>query len=179
MEIEAHESAQRLMKDLRIEQAVVRRDFPNGIMIDVEEPRPIAMIACEYGFLDLDRRGVVVNAHRQMEGKKIPLLTGTTLRDCFIGDSVEQPLVDSTLMYLSYIRPDRLADITEVSLHDPEAVVARTVNSVEIVIGDLEPERLEEKAMYTQDFLVELQTTVHPMRKLDVRFAQPVVILRQ
>ncbi len=179
MQVETAVSSRTLTKDLRIEQATVRRVFPNGIMIEIEERRPVAVIACEYGFLDLDRQGLVLNAHRQLEAKGIPFLTGVSVQERYIGDKVEQPLVEAALRYLSYIRPEGLAEITEVALQDPGHVVARTISATEIRIGGLEPERLEQKALDTQDFIEELHTAKHAIAYLDLTYAQSFVGLRE
>ena len=179
MKVETVAASRTLMKDLRIEQASVRRVFPNGIMIEVEERRPVAMIAFEYGFLDLDRQGLVLSAHTLRETNGIPLLTGVSAQERYIGDRVEQPLVEASLRYLSFIRPEGRAEITEIVLDNPDHVVARTINATEIRIGALEPERLEEKAKVTQDFIAELHTTKHAIDFIDLTYAQPVIRLRE
>ncbi len=179
MKVNTADASHTLMKDLRIEQASVRRVFPNGIMIEVEERRPVAMVAFEFGFLDLDRQGIILNAHTGRETKGIPLLTGVSARERYIGDRVDQPQVEAVLRYLSYLRPEGLAQITEVALDDPGHVVARTHNASVIRVGALEPERLEEKAKVTQDFIEELRTTKHAIDYIDLTYAQPVIGLRQ
>ena len=173
LQVETDTAARTLTKDLRIEQAGVRRVFPNGIMIEVEERRPVAAIACEYGFLDLDRQGMVLNAHKQRESGSIPLLTGVTAQDRYIGDRVEEETVQAALLYLSGLDEGELGQIVELRLSDPAKVVGCTVNAVEIRIGRLE--RLDEKIKTTKVFLQDLRTNARPIEFIDMEYAQPFV----
>lgn len=176
LQVETDTAARTLMKDLRIEQASVRRVFPNGIMIEVEERRPVAAIACEYGFLDLDRQGMVLNAHKQRGNASIPLLTGVTAQDRYIGDRVEEGTVPAALRYLSGLDEGELGQIVELRLSDPEKVVGCTVNAVEIRIGRLD--RLDEKIKTTKAFLQDLRTNLQPIEFINMEYAQPFVRFR-
>ena len=176
LQVETDTAARTLTKDLRIEQASVRRVFPNGIMIEVEERRPVAAIACEYGFLDLDRQGMVLNAHKQRENGSIPLLTGVTAQDRYIGDRVEEGTVQAALIYLSGLDEGELGQIVELRLSDPEKVVGCTANAVEIRIGRLD--RLDDKIKTTKVFLQDLRANLQPIEFINMEYAQPFVRFR-
>ena len=75
-----------LLNDLRIESAVVRRQLPNKIEMDIVERIPVATVACDYGYLDFDRQGKVIASYRSLKGADIPIITGVKLRDLYIGD---------------------------------------------------------------------------------------------
>ena len=172
-QVETDKAAEKLRKDLRIEQAVVKRTFPNGIVIEVEERRPVACVACEFGFLDLDRGGMVLNAYRVRHLQTIPLLVGIEVRDRYIGDKLQDEQAMLALSYLSMLDGLTLSQIVEVSLADPQHVLARTTNAAEIRIGALE--RLEEKAKLTQSFLEDLRTTKRPIEYIDLTYKTPVI----
>lgn len=172
-QVETDKAAQNLRKDLRIEQAVVKRTFPNGIVIEVEERRPVACIACEFGFLDLDRKGMVLNAYRVRHLQTTPLLIGVTARDLYIGDAIGDRQALLAVEYLAQLDDLTLSQIVEMNLSNPEHVVARTTNAAEIRIGVLE--RLEEKAKYTKSFLEDLRTTQRPIEYIDMTYTQPVI----
>lgn len=172
-EAETAKATKTLMKDLRIEQAVVRREFPNGITIDIEERRPVACVACEYGYLDIDRTGMVLRAYKTRPYQEIPLLTGVKVNDLYIGDRVKSDTIKAAAQYLSGLDDAALAQITELSLIDPGYVVASTTSAVEIQIGELA--NLEEKSRITQDFLNELPNPRQPIEALNMVFAQPYV----
>ena len=75
-----------LLHDLRIESAVVRRQLPNKIEMEIVERIPVATVACDYGYLDFDRQGKVIASYRTLKGADIPIITGVKLRDLYIGD---------------------------------------------------------------------------------------------
>ncbi|MCR5030520.1 MAG: FtsQ-type POTRA domain-containing protein [Selenomonadaceae bacterium] len=173
-QVETDKALQNLRKDLRIEQAVVKRTFPNGIFIEVEERRPIACVPCEFGFLDLDRKGMVLNAYRVRHLQTTPLLVGVQVSDLYIGDKVQDEKLLLSLDYLSRLEDNDLGQIVEMNLADPVfRVVARTTNAAEIRIGELD--RLEEKATYTKSFLEELRTTTTPIPYIDLTTSAPYI----
>ncbi len=171
--VETDKAGQNLRKDLRIEHAVVKRTFPNGVVIEVEERRPVACIACEFGFLDLDRKGMVLNAYRVRRLQTTPLLVGVAVRDLYIGDTVSDGQILLALEYLSALDDQDLSQIVEMNLENPWYVVARTTNAAEIRIGVLE--RLEEKADLTKKFLADLRTTPYPIEYINLMYKQPVI----
>ena len=172
-QVETDKAVQTLRKDLRIEQAVVKRTFPNGIVIEVEERRPVACIACEFGFLDLDRKGMVLNAYRVRHLHTTPLLVGVEVRDLYIGDAVSDEQTLLALEYLADLDDMELSQIVEVNLADPRHVLARTTNAAEIRIGVLE--RLGEKAKLTKSFLADLRATKRPIEYIDLTYTQAVI----
>ena len=177
LEVETATASKTLIKDLRIEKASVRRVFPNGLFIEVEERRPVANIACEYGYLDLDRQGMVLNAYKNKHFQTIPFLEGIKIQNLYIGDHVKDPVVLDTLAYLSEISENALSGLTAVNLADPSHVIAYTTNTVEVRVGELKD--LEKKAKLTQDFLEELRVTKHQMEYIDLSFSKPFVKFRQ
>lgn len=173
-QVETDRAAQNLRKDLRIEQAVVKRAFPNGIAIEVEERRPVACIACEFGFLDLDRKGMVLNAYRVRHLQTTPLLAGVEAKDLYIGDTVRDEQTLLALEYLAGLDDKTLPQIVELNLFNPHAVVAYTTSAAEIRIGALE-ERLQEKSELTVSFLADIRATNRPIEYIDLTYSQPVI----
>ena len=172
-QVETDKAVQNLRKDLRIEQAVVKRTFPNGIIIEVEERRPVACVACEFGFLDLDRKGMVLNAYRVHHLQTIPLIVGVEVRDLYIGDTVKDAQMQLALEYLSKLGDQTLSQIVEMNLSNPQYVVARTTNAAEIRIGVLE--RLEDKAHTTESFIADLRVTKKPISFIDLTTSAPYI----
>lgn len=173
-QVETDKALQNLRKDLRIEQAVVKRTFPNGIFIEVEERRPIACVPCEFGFLDLDRKGMVLNAYRVRHLQTTPLLAGVEAKDLYIGDTVRDEQTLLALEYLAGLDDKTLPQIVELNLFNPHAVVAYTTSAAEIRIGALE-ERLQEKSELTVSFLADIRATNRPIEYIDLTYSQPVI----
>lgn len=166
-------AAQNLRWDLRIERATVRRTFPNGIVIEVEERRPVACVVCEFGFLDLDRKGMVLNAYRVRHLQTIPLLRGVEASGLYIGDTLEEAQALLALTYLAGLDTLSLTELTELDLSDPQRVVAYTTGGAQIRVGALE--RLERKAALTQSFLEVLRTEKQPIEFIDLTYSQAYI----
>ena len=79
-ELKTDEMTTNLLRDLRIESAVVRRQLPHKIEMDIVERIPVATVACDYGYLDFDRQGKVIASYRSLKGADIPIITGVKLR---------------------------------------------------------------------------------------------------
>jgi Cell division septal protein len=164
---------QRLNKDLRIEQATVRRVFPSTIEITVAERMPVATIACSYGFLDLGQTGLVLNAYRKFKTMQVPAITGLALNDLYVGDQVENITVQKALEFLSYLDEASRRQLSEVNVAEPEHITAYTASGVQIRLGSTE--RMAEKAKSTQNFLVDLKSAKYPIEYIDFNYSAPFI----
>ena len=164
-----------LLRDLRIESAVVRRQLPNKIEMDIVERIPVATVACDYGYLDFDRQGKVIASYRSLKGADIPIVTGVKLHDLYIGDDNNNAQVAKVLLFLGKIDPADIGQISEVNITVPSAVVAYTKTALPIRLGELE--RIPEKAGLTQDFLQDQKTTRHTVEYVDFSYDAPFIKL--
>lgn len=167
---------QDLQQDLRIESAFVRRRMPDTLEIDVTERQAVATVACDYGYVDLDRLGKVLNVHRTLSSVPIPLITGVTLGELYVGDDNPDQNIARVISFLQLLDPASLNQLSEVNIAQPGAVAAYTTHGVQIRLGSLD--HLEEKAALTQDFLKDLQTTRHAIEYVDFSYAAPFIRLR-
>lgn len=168
--------AQNLMHDLRIESAVVKRHLPDSLEIEVVERKPVATVACDYGYLDLDHTGKILAAYRALHSVPIPLITGTQVSGLYLGDDVEDKNIKKVLYFLSQIDLEALNQISEVNIANPDAVVAYANSSVQIRLGKLD--RLDEKAQLTADFVKSLKTSKHAIEYVDFSYEAPFIKLK-
>ena len=176
-QLETDEVTRRLMQDLRIEEATVRRRLPTTLDITMRERMPVATLACEYGYLDIDRRGKVIDSYRTLKNMPIPMVTGLEVRDLYIGDDVQDGMVKDILYYLQQLDEASLNQISEVAITGSNYIVAYTTKSVPIRLGALE--RLEEKAKLTEDFLRDLSLNPHPVEYVDFNYTTPFIKLQK
>ena len=174
-ELKTDEMTTNLLRDLRIESAVVRRQLPHKIEMDIVERIPVATVACDYGYLDFDRQGKVIASYRSLKGADIPIITGVKLRDLYIGDDNNDPQVAQAISFLARIDPADIGEISEVSLRNPDAVVAYTKTALPIRLGQLTG--IPDKAALTQDFLRDQKTTRHTVEYVDFSYDAPFIIL--
>ena len=164
-----------LLHDLRIESAVVRRQLPNKIEMDIVERIPVATVACDYGYLDFDRQGKVIASYRSLKGADIPIITGVKLRDLYIGDDNDNAQVAKVITFLGKIDPADIGQISEVNITVPSAVVAYTKTALPIRLGQLDG--IPDKAGLTQDFLQDQKTTRHTVEFVDFSYDAPFIKL--
>lgn len=168
--------AQNLMHDLRVESAVVRRRLPDTVEIDVAERKPVATMAVDYGYLDLDRNGKVLSVYKNLHNVPIPLITGVELNHLYIGDDVSDDTIKKVLYYLDHLNTESLNQISEVNIAVPESVVAYTNGRVQIRLGSLD--RLDEKASLTDDFISDLRTSRHTIEYVDFSYEAPFIRMK-
>ncbi len=173
--LETNEVAKRLLQDLRFEDVVVRRNLPSTLDITVKERRPVATVACEYGYLDIDRTGKVIDSYRTLKNMPIPMLTGIDVRDMYIGDDVGDDRVKGAISFLQNLDESSLNQISEISLVTDDYMVAYTTQSIPIRLGGME--RIEEKAKLTEDFLNDLNLNPHPVEYVDFNYTTPIIKL--
>lgn len=176
-ELETDNITTRLSNDLRIEEVSVRRKLPDTIEVTIKERKPVATIVCDYGYLDLDKSGKIIDSYKNLKEMQIPMISGATVRDKYIGDEVDDKMVKEILNFLQKINSDSLNKISEVAIVSENYIVAytNTERSVQIRIGKLE--RLEEKARLTEDFLKNLDNNPNPIEYVDFNFTAPFIKL--
>lgn len=169
----------RLSKDLRIEEVTVRRKLPHTLEIKIKERRPLAMIQCNYGYLDLNHDGTILDSYKDLKSMQIPMITGVTVRDLYIGDVIDDEVVKKILSFLQMLNEDTLNRLSEISVveHDYIIMYSATENPVQIRIGKLE--RLDEKAHLTEDFLRDLDATSRRIEYVDFSYTAPVIKLAE
>lgn len=178
-ELETNEVTTRLANDLRIESVSVRRIVPNAIEVTLKERKPLATIICDYGYLDLDKNGKIIDSYKNLREMKIPMITGAKVQDKYIGDDVDDDLVKKILEFLQKVDSASLNKISEVAIVAADYIVAYTDTEkpVQIRIGKLE--RMEEKAHLVDDFLRDLDSNPHEVEYVDFNYTAPFIKLAQ
>lgn len=169
----------RLSKDLRIEEVSVRRHLPHTLEVKVKERRPLATIVCNYGYLDLDRNGTVIDSYKSLKTMQIPMITGASVNDLYIGDEIDDEIVKKILDFLQRLNEETLNRLSEIAIVEENYIVlySATERPVQIRIGKLE--RLDEKARLTEDFLRDLETNPHPVEYVDFNYTAPFIKLAE
>ena len=177
--LETDQVQSRLSKDLRIEEVSVKRNLPHTLEVTIKERRPIATVACNYGYLDIDHDGTVLDSYKSLKTMKIPMINGVRVSDLYIGDKVDDKLIKKILDFLQRLDEETLNGISEVAFVEEDYVVMYTATerAVQIRIGKLE--RLDEKARLTEDFLRDLATNPHPVEYVDFNYTAPFIKLAQ
>jgi len=167
----------RLMRDLRIAEADVSRRFPGTIVINIKERKPMAYVASNYGFLELDKQGVVLAVLKNIKQTNVPMITGIRLENEYVSDEIEDAVIKNIVNYLSLLDEVTLNQISEINLKSSEQIVAYTVNSVPIRFGN--NDRLPDKAKLTNEILRELADKKRIVEYIDLNYSPPVIKFKQ
>ncbi len=166
----------RLESDLRIEKATVRRIFPHTLSIEIHERHPIVALHCDYGYVNIDPNGVVMDSYKNLQSVKYPIITGVALDNVYIGDKISNDNILKAAQYLAAIDSDALWSLTEINVSDPQSITASTVTGVKIKLGDLS--HIEDNAGKTVLFLHDLKTMKRPVEYIDFSNISPVIKFR-
>lgn len=166
-----------LQSDLRIDTAKVWRDFPNCLNIEITERLPVAVMNCNYGYVNLDKNSVVIDVYTDVKKIQKPVITGIVLQDVYIGDGVNDDTVKKILVYLGLLDNDVLGQIRQVNMADREHIELYTVKGTKIILGNLED--IEKKAEKTQEIFKDMSTMTIPVEYIDLSYSRPVLKIKQ
>lgn len=166
-----------LQNDLRIDTAKVWRDFPNCLNVEITERLPVAVMNCNYGYVNLDKNSVVIDIYTDAKKIQKPVITGMVLQDVYIGDSINDDTVKKILVYLGLLNNEVLSQIRQVNIADKEHIELYTVKGTKIILGNLEDvEKIAEK---TQEIFKDMSTTTIPVEYIDLSYSRPVLKIKQ
>jgi cell division protein FtsQ len=167
----------RLLHDLRMDEIDVSRKFPGTIVIHVKERKPMAYIASNYGFLELDKQGVVLAVFKNIKQVNVPMITGIRLDNEYVGDKIENQVAKNIVNYLSLLDEVSLNQLSEINLKSSEEIVVYTLNSLQIRLGH--SQQLADKAKLTNEMLRELEGKKIVVEYIDLNYASPVIKFKQ
>lgn len=166
-----------LQNDLRIDTAKVWRDFPNCLNIEITERLPVAVMNCNYGYVNLDKNSVVIDIYTDAKKIQKPVITGIVLQDVYIGDSVSDDIVKKILVYLGLLNDEVLNQIRQVNIVNKDHVELYTVKGTKIILGNLN--NVEKIAEKTQEIFKDMSTTTIPVEYIDLSYSRPVLKIKQ
>lgn len=175
--LDTTEIRNRLLRDLRVAEVEVHRRFPDSIVISLKERRPLAYLSSVYGFVQVDKQGIVLAALKNIKQVNVPIITGIKLGSVYVGDKVEEPPVKNVLTYLAALDEDSLNQLSEINIKANGELTVYTAQFGTIRLG--KDERLVEKAGMTRDILLELGDKKAMVDYIDLTFASPYIKFRQ
>ncbi|MBR3721424.1 MAG: FtsQ-type POTRA domain-containing protein [Selenomonadaceae bacterium] len=171
--IETDEISKRLLNDLRIEEAVVRRSLPCYLDISVKERLPVATIAAGNCYFAVDKGGKIIDAYTAPKFSEVPNIKGIYLKDVFIGDEVQNDVAKKILAFLDMLDDNSVKTIKELELTDSGEIWGETMMGIKLRLGDLS--EMEVKAKLTMNFLEDIKKNPMPLEYADFYFNVPLL----
>jgi len=137
-----------------IKEADISRKYPGTVIITVRERIPVAMVAADGSFVELDHTG-----HYLRQGKAgaagLPVITGVPVKSAGPGRPMEGQGLDTALEVVESIPAELCAVLSEVHVAGDGCVTLYTLDGVECRLGL--PKELDAKGSYILQVLEDLR----------------------
>lgn len=161
-----------LESDLRIESAKVWREFPNCLNIEIVERIPMAVMNCDYGYVAIDKNGVIIDTYRDVKKINKPIISGNVLQNVYTGDTVNNQTVKRVLEYLGLLDQETTKQVIQIDISNESNVVVYTAIGTKLLLGSVE--NPNDLAMKTLNFFSDLKATSIPIDYIDFSYSRPV-----
>ncbi|WP_127166058.1 cell division protein FtsQ/DivIB [Veillonella sp. CHU732] len=164
---------ERLQKDIRVDTAHVSYALPLTLQVDVKERKALVVVPSQFGFVSLDRNGMVIASSATIPDTTVPIISGVRLGNALLGDTIEAEGIRGAIAYMEAFTEEGRKKIGEINVGDADKMIAYTVEGLPIHIGDRN--NLEEKAKITADMLVDIAQRHVSAEFIDVNIKSPFI----
>jgi len=164
----------RILRSPWVKEAMVRRQLPGTIKIDLSERAPQAMIDYGDSFYLVDGEGVVIERKRDREGRLLPVLSGVDLSECRLGEVCPSKGLLEGLALLRFLREKGLGNENiELVAKEPEELTLNLAGrEIKVGSGDY-----QEKFSRLDEIERDLSRRGIVARTIDVRFRGKVIVV--
>lgn len=164
----------KVLKSPWVREAMVRREFPGTIKIQLSERVPEAII--DYGdfFYLVDRDRVIIERVRDREGYFLPLISGVDLSESRLGDRSSSKGLSEGLNLLGFLKDNGLGlDDIEVVAKEPEDITLNIAGK-QVKVGS---GGYQEKFRRLNEIEKELEKKGILASSIDLRFPGKVIVI--
>lgn len=139
-----------LVKDIKID-----RRLPHTLNITIIERRPIGLLVCKDGFIQVSETGVFLSLINDIGTYKLPVISGVSM-DVLPGPGqvIQNQGLKNALGILASISSDLLENLAEINVADSKHILAYTLQGIEIRLGS--EENVQDKLQQLQDILEQI-----------------------
>lgn len=163
-----------------VKEAEVKRKFPNKIMVEITERKPVALLVTSDGFIQVSQGAVFLDI-RQSPGKyDLPFITGIELYAIpGVGKIIEDDYLREALHIISSSKGALMNKIAEINV-DNKRIVAYTRNGITVLLGDSDD--IDNKLKMLESIMEEIVDVTVPLLEIDyidLRFKNSYVIKKK
>ena len=163
----------RLQKDIRVDTAHVSYALPLTLQVDITERHAMIVVPSQFGFVGIDRQGMVISNAPTIPDTTVPIISGVRLGNALLGDTVEADGIRSAIAYMQAFPEEKRKTIGEINIGDANHMIAYTVEGLPIHLGDSSD--LAEKAKITEDMLKDIEQRHVVPQYIDVNVKSPYI----
>lgn len=131
--------AQRIKLHPLVEVAIVKKQLPVTIVVDIQERVPIALILNEDGVVEVDKQGTILRFHETWPKTSSPVVTGIVVPDTIgPGQKVVNEQLEKVLLLLGQAPQSMIPLIGEVSINKDGQVFLFLNTGMEVRLGHSE-----------------------------------------
>lgn len=164
---------ERLQKDIRVDTAHVSYALPLTLQVDITERHAMIVVPSQFGFVGIDRQGMVISNAPTIPDTTVPIISGVRLGNALLGDTVEADGIRSAIAYMQAFPEEKRKTIGEINIGDANHMIAYTVEGLPIHLGDSSD--LAEKAKITEDMLKDIEQRHVVPQYIDVNVKSPYI----
>lgn len=174
-EVNLGEVEARLLSNPLIREARISRRLPSGLLISIEERKPVAWINAGslYG---IDREGVLLPPFEPMVMPDLPIITGLKVEGTSFGARLDSDGLDLALEFLDWITqaiPGLVDQISEVDVSNPRNIRLYTIRGEQVQVGEtVDLEKMVSLAAVLED----LKGKGIMAEYIDLRFGDQVIV---
>ena len=164
-----------------VKQVEIKRDLTSTLKITVSERRPIGLVVCEDGFIQVSEKGYFISINNDVGDYQLPIISGVSMDNLpGPGQIIKKEGLHTALEILSSIETNLLKNIAEINVADTNDILAYTIEGIEIKLGS--KEEVQDKLENLQDILdkvINLVIDEAEIEYIDLRFSGPPIIKKK
>jgi len=181
MKIKKEEIIKRISVHPFVKEVEIKRRLPSTIEIHVLERKPVGLLVCQDGFIQVSEEGYFLALVHDIGDYFLPVLSGINLEQLpGPGQLIDNEGLNVALGLIKESSPELLNTLVEINIADKRHILAYTMDGIEIRLGSLEniTEKLSDLHQILEDF-AKKGINAKTIEYLDLRFAGPPVIKRK
>ncbi len=155
------------------QDVLLKRGFPDRIIIEVKERTPVALLPDNDGFMKVDGEKIFIQQSQKVS-KELPVITGIDITASGPGKAVSGKGIDAALQVVQELPQELIGILSEVHYQDNGSFVLYTVEGDQCRLGI--PVEVKSKGNMFLQVLHELEGTHQRIEYVDLSFTgSPVV----
>jgi cell division protein FtsQ len=166
----------RLNSDVRVNKASASYGWPPVLNVYIEERQPTLYILNGYkGYVKVDDTGLIMDTGGAIKDSLVPLLTGISCGNVYIGDTLEEPDILEVLKFMKHLSREAKSQIAEVRLDQDRKVKVLLRYGFPVLLGPVD--EVASKAELFMTVFNEFQNKRVKAEYIDLQYSKPYIKL--
>jgi len=181
MKIKKEEIIKRISVHPFVKDVQVKRRLPNTLEIEIIERKPVGLLVCQDGFIQVSEEGYFLSLVHDIGDYTLPVISGVSLDELpGPGQLINNAGLKVALQIIKESPASLLENIVELNIKNENHILAYTLEGIEIRLGSMDniSEKLTDLEQIIEDFKKN-GIDGEKIEYLDLRFVGPPVVKRK